>query len=289
MGLVQFRAARAHWQVRSGHWGFSADFPQAFFRCLLILDELLATGLQGLPNDQRWEFYYLVLRSPCPQSVPLNLSADEYKSTAHRASVGDSDSSEASGSPILTEAGYDGQLQERSPRMPVAKRPRINDEGIDSLIAGAQIRGGAHSAERSGQCAVPSPSVQPVIPATDGQWLPPPPPPSEHGMQFTVDHLTFSVVRWPVVPSSDGRAQRTRFFVQCPLAGHVTGHSDCKKYRNASDSHCRAFGPWEPVAYLVLWAGQCNRHLVKAEHLRAIPSATDIRDFMRSKNWIAPS
>ena len=50
-----------------------------FLRCLINLDQLLASGLDALPSSEKWEYYSLVLGSPKPGSVPVGLSSKAYR------------------------------------------------------------------------------------------------------------------------------------------------------------------------------------------------------------------
>ena len=58
-------------------------------RCLINLDQLRASGLGGLLSGQKWEYYYLVLGSLGPSSVPVGLSSKAYRALIRGDDPGD--------------------------------------------------------------------------------------------------------------------------------------------------------------------------------------------------------
>ena len=97
----------------------------------------------------------------------------------------------------------------------------------------------------------------------------------------------FSVSKWPIVVTKNGPPQYTRYIVDCPLAGNDPLHAKCKKHRNAGPAQC-TLGAWEPIAFLCLWhcaAGQCA---TRADHIKHMPKANAVRDFMKTNGWCHP-
>ena len=140
------------------------------------------------------------------------------------------------------------------------------------------------AAPKKGKASAEPPEVSRAGPSSSGQWKP---PSTEWGDQFVVDGLVFKVDVWPLSPPPDGRRQYTRYKVNCPLASESPAHYKCQKSRSVGPAQCE-LGPWEPVAFLCLWAHQCGHCSDKSEHSRFVPKRAAIREYMVSRDWIPP-
>eukprot|EP00969_Alexandrium_andersonii_P008749 382484-Alexandrium_andersonii.AAC.1 len=76
-------------------------------------------------------------------------------------------------------------------------------------------------------------------------------------MVFTVSNLTVTVQQHAENPAPGGRKGHTRYVVECPLAS-TPEHCGCKKHRNAGVKQCLMLGPWEPVAFVCVWASMAG-------------------------------
>ena len=252
------------------------------WRCLLRLGHLLDSGLTGLHSGQRWEYYYLLLHSNDPVSVPVNLSAKQYTALMKKGSdtaIDDAESDSSSSAPVMESIGA-------TPVRGLAigpKRRRVSSgdtEDLRSLLGIAGI-GPSEPMEMEATEAEASAVAPPASAALHTEL---PPPPSEHGMEFTVQGIVFTVSKWPLVATSFGPAQYTRYIVRCPLSGNDPLHKGCKKYRNAGPNQCK-LGAWEPIAYLCQWVNEAKQCQTRQEHIAHVPKQRTVRQFMIANNW----
>ena len=263
-------------------------------RCLINLDQLLASGLGGLLSGEKWEYYFLVLGSPEPRSVPVGLSSKAYRALMRGDPIGDhvapepvcdrarGESDSASSSVVMFTEGS----VRRSVR---SRRSRGSKETIEDIVfpMGRPTEAATAPKKGSSKASAEPAGVSPAGPSSSGPWKPPLPPSTEWGDQFVVDELVFKVDVWPLSPPPDGKRQYTRYKVSCPLASARPEHNKCHRSRSVGPAQCE-LGPWEPVAFLCLWAKQCGQCSGKSEHSRFVPKRSAIREYMLSKNWIPP-
>ena len=259
------------------------------WRCLLRLRDLLDIGLQGLRSDQRWEYYHLVLRSTDPVSVPLDLSSREYNvlmkgGTAIKVEASDPESS-SSALPLEEDIAANASVATGpTKRRRVSSRHPVGDTGTDGDLRSIfGIATAGPSALEAASAFVAAPTAVPEIPLHAAL----PPPPCEHGMQFTVNGIVFTVSRWPLVETSWGPPQYTRYIVHCPLAGNDPKHAKCKKHRNAGPRQC-TLGAWEPIAYLCQWVKEAKRCKNRQEHIATRLKPSTVKQIMKDNGWCSP-
>jgi hypothetical protein len=72
----------------------------------------------------------------------------------------------------------------------------------------------------------------------------------------------------------NSNAMYSRYQVKC------VWHDNCTKYRNCGVDQCKHFGPWEPIAFLMLWNSR-GRDLDAADHLYCPPPT-----LLEVKEWL---
>ena len=56
----------------------------------------------------------------------------------------------------------------------------------------------------------------------------------------------------------------------------LDGHKACKKHRGVSDRQTGAFGPWEPVAFLLAWRRGGPKYLTSGAHIHGVVPFEDV-------------
>ena len=272
-----------------------------FLRCLVQLQKFLDNGLPDLPSHEVTAYYRLLLEATEPSTVPRGLTAKDLRAwDASRLTEGGNDAETDSSEPVTT------ILRPTAKAKPAARRREhanarataaATEESLGRLLGIEEGLGESEAPpippQPSGTGAPPTPQAAGSLDAHLGTGATGAedtaevvkPPPCEPGMVFAVDNLTVTVQQFSPSALPGGRRGYTRYIVECPL--HSTAeHCGCKKHRNAGANQCAKFGPWEPVAFVCVWAQMATDFESKSEHLRAKPQQKDIAQFMKLHGWI---
>ncbi len=242
---------------------------RCYLQCLLTFDTLRQRGLEGLRSDQHPFYYQRLLQAASPGQLPCNLPALEYKrptsqlipalpSTAVAPMEDGGDDSESSAH-VTGGVGSIGPVPKSMLRIQTTDSTALGlgDEAANQVSASEPSSGSTSSSSSSSSSAPSSDSPQVV-----GVFLP------ETSVGLNVEeHLT---------PGEVGHYRR--FCMQCPERHR---HPECRKKRNVGTNQTANFGQREPEAFLLAWAAAAPRFATRAEHVRFIPSAAEVREQFR--------
>ena len=289
---------------------------RSYLQCLLVLEELQASGLPGLRSDQVTRYYTTVLADACPAAVPLDLAQAEYSAWAsgREPAKRPTPPSSEEDAPIVRLAGP--AHGKAAPAKPAAKpaaapgpaasgpcalwRPLVkaaappppptvtaghcsSSSSSSGTPAGQEPSAG--SAGPAGRAANPA-SPRPGADETSaGDFVVHPRPRVARPKPITLEGCT-------VTEDSHGQPGQPgyykRYIVNCPLActGHSGARAPCCKRRGCGPAQCSSFGDMEPFAFLGAWLAAAPRYADRGAHMEHVPSGRDVEAYMRSQNWM---
>ena len=264
---------------------------KSYLQCLLAWKALVERGLQSLPSGKSQSYYTLVLHSDCPADVSfarasaLMQSAPVVYGRGHHALPLDDAAPDSSDDEVVI-----GQVQCSDPASAAgvvygssgATVPAYTTSvgALDSVVhavAQERLQGASSRASPPVPIAAthkdrPGCSSSDSDAAVIGHL-------GERGYKplFRGEDLLF----WVEEHGCPGqRNHYTRLGVKCPLASckHQRKGKPCMKYRNMHEDQQLILGPYEPEAYLRVWASMAGRANSASHHIRkCLPTESQLR------------
>ncbi len=234
---------------------------RAYLQCLVVLPSLFEAGLRSLTTNQGQGYYWSLLASDAPASVPL-LAVEAAGDIQTRPEVLE-----------LEEEGR-GDVGD----VPVLKRrrksrPEDHWESVQAVLwrrpdpdAAVVISG---EEER--------PAVEEVVPAPRGR-RPSVADPFLEGVRVVVEQHE----------APGEREYYRRLVVRCPACSErhrEVGRPACCKRRNCGPKTMAVHGELEPWAYLGVWLAAAGRLATRSEHQAFRPSRRDVAAYIAAQGW----
>lgn len=236
---------------------------KAYLQCLLFLPDIIGKGLAALSSKEVPLYYSCVLKSCSPGDIPVGRDRKFYlalmngltepEAALHGDGHGDIIMTHNKGSVMQSdEEEQTGSLDAEDPwhSAPIANAGGHEDPVTDDVLI-------SHDGKPQ------QPDLTELVP----------------GLAIRLDER--------LKPGQPGHYRR--YVVRCPHAAcrHKFAHPGrtCKKTRNIHVAQTK-LGPYEPLAYLAVWARDAERHASADEHTKWRPSDEQVRAYMVEAGWL---